>query len=63
MSALAGCLDLMTPICVCPCMFDDDGSGGDGGVNNHESLNIDLKMLITPEYPQVRTARVKKRAF
>lgn len=43
-------------------MFDDGGGGrggGCGGVNNHESLNIDSKLLITPQYPQVKTARVK----
>lgn len=61
LSALAGCLDPSTPICVCPCTFDDDvGGGGGGGVNNHESLNIVLKLLITPLYAQVRAARVKK---
>lgn len=43
--------------CVSVYVFDDGGGGG--GVNNHESLNIDLKLLITPQYPQVKTARVK----
>lgn len=43
-------------------MFDDDGGVG-AGVNNHESLNIDLDLLITPQYPQVKTAGVKKLAF
>lgn len=60
LSALAGCLDPSTPTCVCPCTFDDDVGGGGGGVNNHESLNIVLKLLITPLYAQVRAARVKK---
>lgn len=50
LSALAGCLDPLTPICVCPCTFDDGDDGGGGGVNGHESLNIVLKLLITPLY-------------
>lgn len=28
LSTLAGCLDPLTPICVCPRTFDDDGGGG-----------------------------------
>lgn len=32
-------------------VFDDGG----GGINNPNNLNIDLKLLITPQYPQVKT--------